>query len=176
MSTTLTTRERQVAALAAEGVTSRAIAMRLHVSKRTVDTHMTHVLSKLGVSDRTQLAAALQGDQAHPAAAPARDPRKASPVTLAEIKRRVKPGQQYLVINHQRPALSPLRVVVDRKTGDYGFYVKHALGESKVNWPPARHVTRDEDGTLHLRTAVTGTPYLTLMPVTVTEEGESGNG
>ena len=90
-------------------------------------------------------------------------------MTLTEIKRRLRVGQHYMVINHQRPELSPVRAVVDRKSGDYGFYLMHALGEDKVNWPPAREVTRDEDGTLHLRTAVTGTPYLTLVPVTPEE-------
>jgi predicted ATPase/DNA-binding CsgD family transcriptional regulator len=53
----LTARERQVAALIAEGLTNREIAARLVVSKRTVDAHVEHILSKLGFSSRLQVAA-----------------------------------------------------------------------------------------------------------------------
>jgi non-specific serine/threonine protein kinase len=52
----LTARERQVAALIAEGLTNREIAGRLVVSKRTVDAHVEHILSKLGFSSRVQVA------------------------------------------------------------------------------------------------------------------------
>jgi DNA-binding CsgD family transcriptional regulator len=56
----LTERERQVAELAAAGVPSREIAERLFLSTRTVDNHLTRVYTKLGVSGRTALAAALR--------------------------------------------------------------------------------------------------------------------
>jgi DNA-binding CsgD family transcriptional regulator/tetratricopeptide (TPR) repeat protein len=52
----LTTREHEVAALAADGLTSKAIAERLVVSPRTVESHLYRVFAKLGVSDRSQLA------------------------------------------------------------------------------------------------------------------------
>jgi non-specific serine/threonine protein kinase len=52
----LTAREKQVAALVAEGMTNREIAARLVVSKRTVDAHVEHILSKLGFSSRVQVA------------------------------------------------------------------------------------------------------------------------
>jgi DNA-binding NarL/FixJ family response regulator len=51
----LTDREHEVAVLAAEGLTSKAIAERLVVSPRTVESHLYRVFSKLGVSDRAQL-------------------------------------------------------------------------------------------------------------------------
>ncbi len=54
---TLTRRELEVASLAARGFTNRSIAGQLHLSVRTVDTHVDHVLTKLGFSTRTQLAA-----------------------------------------------------------------------------------------------------------------------
>lgn len=52
----LTEREREVAALIARGLSNRAIAERLIVSEPTVATHVSHVLAKLGVSSRTQVA------------------------------------------------------------------------------------------------------------------------
>jgi hypothetical protein len=95
--------------------------------------------------------------------------------TLTEIKRQVRAGQVYRVTNHRLgPAFSPVTARVARLTGNYGFYLEHALGESKVTWPPARHASRDEDGTIRLRgTGMhAGEPYLTLVPVTGTAEKE----
>jgi non-specific serine/threonine protein kinase len=53
---TLTRRELEVATLVARGLTNRAIAGRLHLSVRTVDTHVDHALTKLNFSNRAQLA------------------------------------------------------------------------------------------------------------------------
>jgi len=53
----LTERERAVAALAAQGRSNQEIAAALVVSKRTVETHMGNILSKLGVSSRAQVIA-----------------------------------------------------------------------------------------------------------------------
>jgi DNA-binding NarL/FixJ family response regulator len=52
----LTPREREVAALIADGLTNKDIAARLVVSKRTVDAHVEHILGKLGYSSRLQVA------------------------------------------------------------------------------------------------------------------------
>jgi DNA-binding CsgD family transcriptional regulator len=54
---TLTVREREIAGLVAEGLSNRAIAERLVVSERTVETHVRGALNKLGMANRTQLAA-----------------------------------------------------------------------------------------------------------------------
>jgi non-specific serine/threonine protein kinase len=54
---TLTRRELEVAALVAQGLTNRGIAGQLHLSVRTVDTHVDHILTKLGFSNRAQLVA-----------------------------------------------------------------------------------------------------------------------
>jgi DNA-binding NarL/FixJ family response regulator len=58
----LTARERDVATLAARGVPSKEIAERLVLSVRTVNNHLQSAYSKLGVSGRRQLAAALAGN------------------------------------------------------------------------------------------------------------------
>jgi two-component system, NarL family, nitrate/nitrite response regulator NarL len=49
----LTEREREVLALAAEGVTTPEIAARLELSAATVKTHLQKAYEKLGVTDRT---------------------------------------------------------------------------------------------------------------------------
>jgi non-specific serine/threonine protein kinase len=52
----LTRREQEVAALVAGGLTNRQIAAQLYLSVRTVETHVDHILSKLGFHARVQLA------------------------------------------------------------------------------------------------------------------------
>jgi DNA-binding NarL/FixJ family response regulator len=52
----LTSREREVLAQIADGRSNREIARLLHVSEKTVKTHVSAVLAKLGVADRTQAA------------------------------------------------------------------------------------------------------------------------
>jgi DNA-binding CsgD family transcriptional regulator len=53
----LTTREREVAALVARGLSNRAIADELVVGERTVETYVSSILSKLGYTSRAQIAA-----------------------------------------------------------------------------------------------------------------------
>jgi DNA-binding CsgD family transcriptional regulator len=53
----LTGREREVAALVATGKSNRAIADELIVSERTVESHVTNILGKLGFTSRAQIAA-----------------------------------------------------------------------------------------------------------------------
>jgi DNA-binding CsgD family transcriptional regulator len=55
----LTPSERRVAEMAAEGPTNREIAQALFVTQRTVEVHLTSIYRKLGLSSRSQLAAAL---------------------------------------------------------------------------------------------------------------------
>lgn len=56
----LTSRERQVAELAADGARSRDIANKLFLSPRTVENHLQRVYAKLGVNGRNALAPALR--------------------------------------------------------------------------------------------------------------------
>ena len=52
----LTSREREVLILIAEGQSNKEIASRLGISQQTVKNHMTSILKKLNVQDRTQAA------------------------------------------------------------------------------------------------------------------------
>jgi DNA-binding CsgD family transcriptional regulator len=53
----LTKSELAVARLVADGLRNRQIAEKLHISTRTVDSHVAHSFTKLGLTTRTQLAA-----------------------------------------------------------------------------------------------------------------------
>jgi NarL family two-component system response regulator LiaR len=53
----LTTREREVLALLAQGLSNRAIAAELYISASTVDFHVSNILAKLGASTRAEAAA-----------------------------------------------------------------------------------------------------------------------
>ncbi|MDT5175735.1 MAG: hypothetical protein QOG37_2986 [Mycobacterium sp.] len=52
----LTPTERAVVELVSEGLANKAIAAKLFISLRTVESHLTHVYTKLGLSSRVQLA------------------------------------------------------------------------------------------------------------------------
>jgi predicted ATPase/DNA-binding CsgD family transcriptional regulator len=69
---TLTPRERQVAALIASGHSNRAIAEELVISPATAARHVANILAKLGFSSRTQIAAWAAGMALDPAAPSAR--------------------------------------------------------------------------------------------------------
>jgi len=52
----LTARERDVLRLVVEGLANKQIAQRLGIGEKTIKTHVSRVLAKLGVTDRTQAA------------------------------------------------------------------------------------------------------------------------
>ncbi|MHB8869953.1 MAG: response regulator [Thermoleophilia bacterium] len=63
----LTEREREVIRLVARGFSNQEIAEAFVISEKTVKTHMSNILGKLGLKDRTQLAIfALKNDLADP--------------------------------------------------------------------------------------------------------------
>ena len=55
--TPLRAREIEVLKLVADGHTNKEIALKLHISLRTVKFHMTSILTKLGVDNRMQAVA-----------------------------------------------------------------------------------------------------------------------
>jgi DNA-binding CsgD family transcriptional regulator len=52
----LTDREREIAMLVADGLSSRAVAERLSLSVRTVETHIYRAMAKTGTTSRDELA------------------------------------------------------------------------------------------------------------------------
>jgi DNA-binding CsgD family transcriptional regulator len=54
----LTAQELQIARAVAKGATNKEVAAQLFLSPRTVEFHLRHVFAKLGISSRSQLAAA----------------------------------------------------------------------------------------------------------------------
>ncbi|HEY2288245.1 MAG TPA: LuxR family transcriptional regulator [Streptosporangiaceae bacterium] len=55
----LSPQERQIARLAAEGLSNREIGQRLYLSHRTIGSHLYRIFPKLGITSRAQLGAAL---------------------------------------------------------------------------------------------------------------------
>ena len=58
----LTRRERQIAGLIRKGLSNKEIADTLVISRRTAETHVEHILTKLGFTSRTQVAAWITDD------------------------------------------------------------------------------------------------------------------
>lgn len=52
----LTAREREIAGMVSAGRTNRQIAERLFLSTKTIETHLTHIFAKLGVTSRSAVA------------------------------------------------------------------------------------------------------------------------
>jgi predicted ATPase/DNA-binding CsgD family transcriptional regulator len=59
----LTKRESEVAELISRGMSNKEIAATLVISKRTAETHVEHILTKLGLSSRTQVAVRMSLDR-----------------------------------------------------------------------------------------------------------------
>ena len=62
----LTAAEHRVATLASQGRSNPEIAQELYITRRTVETHLTHAFTKLDIKARHQLADALDGRGSHP--------------------------------------------------------------------------------------------------------------
>jgi DNA-binding CsgD family transcriptional regulator len=80
----LSPRERDVAALVARGLTNKEIAAQLIISERTAATHVAHILDKLGLRTRAQIAA--WGAEAGLLAAPSQTGVAAQPSVILQIR------------------------------------------------------------------------------------------
>jgi len=58
----LSPRELEVARLVARGLTNKQIGQALYVSERTAENHVQHILTKLGLRNRSQIAVWASGD------------------------------------------------------------------------------------------------------------------
>src|SRR5215468_4716139 len=66
----LTSAERRVASLAADGLSNRQIAQHLFITQPTVETHLRHAFQKLGITSRAGLPAQLAAQRPVPAGLP----------------------------------------------------------------------------------------------------------
>ncbi|MFG2682007.1 ATP-binding protein [Streptomyces sp. NPDC048392] len=82
----LSRREQDVAALVVEGLTNRQIAARIHVSVRTVETHIRHIRTTLGLRSRAHIAAWAAQQQTDVPKAPV-------PATTVALRRLPDPRQ-----------------------------------------------------------------------------------
>jgi len=62
----LTSREREVATLVCVGLSNKQLAHRLNVSEGTVRNHLYHIFRKVGVRNRTALAAIIFSTSTNP--------------------------------------------------------------------------------------------------------------
>jgi len=53
----LTARQREVAALVTQGLTNREIGVELHITERSVESHMERIVTRMGFRSRAQIAA-----------------------------------------------------------------------------------------------------------------------
>ncbi len=67
----LTQREREILGLIGAGLSNREIALKLFVCEATVKTHITHLLQKLGLANRTEAALYAMRESILPATSPA---------------------------------------------------------------------------------------------------------
>ena len=58
----LSPRELEVARLVGQGLTNKQIGQKLYVSERTAENHVQHILTKLGLRNRSQIAAWASGE------------------------------------------------------------------------------------------------------------------
>ena len=95
----LTPREREVVALVARGKSNKDIAAALYISERTARTHVSHLLGKLGLESRIQLAIWAHAN-GFPLASPEEIARAGShraSGSLARIRRRTAAGALLVV-------------------------------------------------------------------------------
>ena len=81
----LSRREREVAQLVAEGLTSREIAQKLFISERTAEGHVEQIRNKLGFRSRAQVAAWFAAETSTAPAPTAPEP---APIAVAETRPR----------------------------------------------------------------------------------------
>ena len=86
-----------VVRLVADGLTNRQIGERLFISRRTVETHVSHVFTKLDVSSHANVAdASLLDEKSHATATRSRDPSRGVEVGTRSLTQRAFRPSEYL--------------------------------------------------------------------------------
>lgn len=75
----LTPAEHRIATLAAQGHSNPEIAQQLYVTRRTVETHLTHTFQKLGIATRAELTTRFADSEPPERLSPAREATLATP-------------------------------------------------------------------------------------------------
>src|SRR5215472_3817759 len=112
----LTESEFAVVSLVAQGATNREVADRLYLSPYTVNSHLRHVFTKLGIRSRVELAR-LAAARGLPGQRPARMLRRASRMSAAVAKRSTLAGAHAWMRNVARSGLRSRRIAVGSVTG-----------------------------------------------------------
>ena len=81
----LSRRERDVAALVAEGLSNHEIGERLFISERTAEGHVEQILNKLGFGKRSQIAAWVARNEGEHTPAPAERPASSVPLPISSL-------------------------------------------------------------------------------------------
>ena len=112
----LTESEFAVVSLVAQGATNREVAEQLYLSPYTVNSHLRHVFTKLGIRSRVELAR-LAAARGLPGQRSARMLRRASRISAAAAKRSALAGAHALMRNPARPGVRSWRMVLGSVTG-----------------------------------------------------------
>ena len=110
----LTTRELEVAALVAEGLTNKEIAARLFLAERTAEGHVEHIRDKLSFSTRSQIASWYTGSRTAPSAATHAAPAAQADQTVTATMRRSHGQRSAVVVAGLVAVIAAVAVVLAR--------------------------------------------------------------
>ena len=139
----LTTREFEVARKIVAGRTNAELAEELGISPKTANSHVEHILAKLGVSRRAEIAAWASGVMSSPTASGMRPaaPRPVDADGPARVPasvdgRTATPQVHRSRAHHRRSAVVPLESKTDRRPSRHGLPAVAAGRARRLDWQP----------------------------------------